>query len=135
MTPYILFGLGLVVTLQTWLVVRSFQAETRFELLKQAFEFYVENAGKGAAVILNRPNPVPVNIQPLLRSHIEGKLKDPEQRQTLLDWARSVALSKEKDATQEQRDRRGVAFALVAAIGAVKRLPTDKRPKLWWRLW
>src|SRR5678815_1313835 len=101
MTAYILLGIGLIVSLQTWLVVRSFQQETQHQLLKQAFEFYVDNAGKGAAVILNRPNPVPLHIQPLLRAHIDGTLCDPEERKVLIDWAISVA--KDRSLPRDER--------------------------------
>lgn len=125
-TPIILLLIGL----QVWIVKRSFQQERDLDLLEQAFKFYVDNAGKGAAVILNRPNPVPEKIQPLLRAHIDGRLKDPEQKQTLLEWAKSTALDKTLP-----RDERGVAYTLVGAIGAVRKLPDHKRPKPWWKIW
>lgn len=110
--------------------MRSFQIEKDLDLLEQAFHFYVENAGKGAAILLNKPNPVPDYIRPLLRSHIDGKLKNPDDRQTLLNWAKGAAVDKSLS-----RDERAVAYTLVAAIGAVQEFPKSKRPKPWWRLW
>lgn len=121
LTPVLLPLSLLIVSLQVWLVKRSFDQEKKHDLLKQAVAFYIENAGKGAAILLNTPNPAPEHIRPLLVKFSHGRLDDFEEIQTLLNWARGLALD-----TTAPRDERGIAYALVAAIGALKRLPDSK---------
>lgn len=123
-TPYIIFALANILLLQTWLIKRSFTQEKNHDLLKQAVAFYVENAGKGAAILLNTPNPAPEHIRPLLVKFSHGQLVDVEERQILLDWARSVAID-----LKAPRSERGIAYTLVAAIGALKRMPRGAKDK------
>lgn len=115
-TPYILLGVGSILSLQIWLVKRSFDHEKKHDLLQQAFLFYTENAGKGAAIVLNKPNPAPAHIRPLIDDYVHGHLSK-EGREILLAWAKEVANNKDAP-----RDERGVAHTLVGALGAYKRI-------------
>ncbi len=120
LTPYLPLILGSIITLQVWLVKRSFDQEKKHDLLQQAFKFYIENAGKGAAILLNTPNPAPDHIRPLLDNYVREKLT-PSEREILLKWAREVAQD-----NNAPRDERGIAFQLVATLGAEKRIPDER---------
>lgn len=120
--PFVLFVLALIVSLQIWLVKRSFAQENSFNLLKQAVTFYIDSAGKGAAILLNTPNPAPTHIRPLLEKFSRGKLDKLEERQMLMDWAKTVAID-----PNCPNDERGIAYQLAGAIGALKRIPDVTR--------
>lgn len=117
-TPFILLGITLVVSLGVWLVTRSFKQENRINLLQQSFEFFIQQSGKGAAVLLNTPNPAPDHIRPLLRKYVNDELTDPEERDILLNWAKELTNDKTKS-----RDERSLAYTLVGTLGAEKQLP------------
>lgn len=107
--------------LQVWLVKRSFSQENAHNLLNQAVKFYIENAGKGVALLLNTPNPAPDHIRPLLSKFVRGELSDPNDRETLRNWAEEV--TEDRNAS---RDERGLAFGLVGALGAREQLGDGK---------
>lgn len=123
-TPYILFVLANMLLLQVWLVKRSFTQENSHDLLKQAVKFYIENAGKGAAMLLNTPNPAPEHIRPLLSKFVRGQLIDPNDRLALREWAEKV--TEDKNAS---RDERGLAFGLVGALGAREQIEDSSKDK------
>lgn len=123
-TPFILFAFASILSLQVWLTKRSFAQETSHKLLQQAVAFYIENAGKGAAILLNTPNPAPEHIRPLLSKFTHGQLKDPDERQQLLEWAKTAASDRESP-----RDERGIAYGLVGALGALKKMSECKTQK------
>jgi hypothetical protein len=123
-TPYILFILANMLLLQVWLVKRSFAQENAHNLLNQAVKFYIENAGKGVALLLNTPNPAPDHIRPLLTKFVRGQLNDPKDKEILRSWAEEV--SEDKNAS---RDERGLAFGLVGALGAREQLRDGKDKK------
>lgn len=116
-TPYVLFLLTSIIGLQAWLVRRSFEQEKKHDLLQQSVTFFMESSGKGAALVLNKPNPAPEHIRPLLAHYVNNSLTEAEG-DTLLKWAEDVS----RDPTKP-RDERGIAYQLVGSLGAVKRLP------------
>ena len=128
LSQYIPFLLASLVGLHVWLIKRSFEQETNYKLLKQTVEFYLEQSGKGAALGLNKPNPAPEHIRPLLDDYVNDKLVEPG-RETLLTWARSVA-----DNPLKARDERTLAYSLVGTLEGVKRLETDTSGGFWSRI-
>lgn len=115
--PYVLAGLGAAVA---WLFKTIIQIGKDIVQLQTAFEYYIENAGKAAAIKLATPNPTPPEIRLLLDKFSRGILQD-DERQILIDWARA-----ESNDLTEDRDKRSAARQLLAALGSQKRSPKKR---------
>ena len=115
-TPYALVIVGIVVAVATWVVKTLIQQGKDIVALQISFKYYLETISKGAALVLNNPNPTPPEMQELLHKHSAGTLTEHE-RPRLMEWLRSV-----RDDPSEERAKRSAAYGMLAAVGAMKRL-------------
>lgn len=116
-TPYLVILCGVLVSVIGWLCNKTVKSGNDIVGLQVALKYYFDNAGKGAALLLNTPNPAPPHIRPLLDRYVKGKLEE-EDKKTLFEWACSLAEDVKAD-----REERGIAYQLVAAIGGIRRIP------------
>lgn len=82
--------------------------------MERAFQHYLERTGKGAAMVLDSPNPTPPEIRILLKKHVDGSLSA-EERQCLISYLRRL-----KDDTNVSKSERSAAFQLLAAMETMK---------------
>lgn len=128
--PFLIIALTLLIAVVGYLVKESisqgklsvgFERDIRalvegHKELKGALKYYLESVGKGAAILLDTPNPTPPDMQVLLRKHVDGTLDD-DERARLTVWLRSVYRD-----DHLTRSERSAAVTLLASIEAIKRL-------------
>ncbi|HWT01173.1 MAG TPA: hypothetical protein VN256_13070 [Pyrinomonadaceae bacterium] len=115
LTPYIIAASMAVIGLLTWLVKQVIQFGKDIVKLETAFKYYLENTGKGAAMVLDSPNPTPDNIRVLLRKHQEGALSE-EERQQLMNYLKRL-----KDDYTCPKSERNAAIQLLAAMQTMRK--------------
>lgn len=79
LTPYILFTLGLLSAVLGFVIQDHFKVRERVARIETAITIYFDQKGKGAAMILDSPNPTPEPIRKLLRKHVNGTLSSDER--------------------------------------------------------
>lgn len=112
-TPWLM---GLLATAVAWLFKTTIQLDKNYVALKTAFNCFLEGIGKGAAKVLDSPNPTPTNIRVLLRKYVAGQLSQPE-RHELKEWLRGA-----KDDQQISKAERSAVIQLLAAMETAKLL-------------
>ena len=127
--PYTPHLLGLVALWLAWLSRSSIQNRVDVAKIQTTLENYFDTNGKVAAKLLNRKNPTPEHIQPLLKKYERRMPMSQEERRTLKDWLRSLL-----DDTNCPKDEQGLAMQLLSGMEAMKELASIKSP--WWaRIW
>lgn len=116
LTPYILSLLGVLMAVIGWLCKQSIQHGKDLVAVQTAVKFYLETVGKGAAMVLNSPNPTPKPMQELLRKYVENHLTD-DERVELRDWLREITQDPHVD-----KAKFSAAIQMLGAMGAQKRL-------------
>lgn len=116
LTPYILAALSVQTGVLAWLVKRSIAQGENYIALRTAFRFYLVQTGKGAAEVLDSPNPTPPDMRLLLRKYVNGSLSEPEERRKLKTWLYEV---KDSNAPKSERS---AAIQLLAAMEASRLL-------------
>lgn len=112
-TPYFF---GLVAAAIAWLFKSTIQHGKDVVALQTAFRIYVEGTAKGAARVLDSPNPTPPEIRVLLRKY-ERKELTVDERAKLKEWLRDL-----KDAPDADKSERSAAVQLLASMEALKAL-------------
>lgn len=112
-TPYLL---GLISAAVAWLFKSMIQYGKDLVALQTAFKIYVEGTGKGAARVLDSPNPTPPEIRALLRKYERKELTDPE-RDELKQWLREL-----KNAPDADKSEKSAAIQLLVSMEAMKAL-------------
>lgn len=115
LTPYVIAGSMAIVALFTWLVMQVFQLSKDMVKLETAFKYYLENMGKGAAAVLDSPNPTPPEIRVLLRKHQDGSLNEDERRELI------GFLNRLKDNQTCPKSERNAAVQLLAAMQTMRK--------------
>lgn len=122
-TPFLLIALTVLIAVVGYLVKESIAQgklsvgfERDIRELRGVLRYYLESVGKGAAVLLDQPNPTPPDMQILLRKHVHGTLSN-EERGRLTVWLRSRYVD-----DSVPRSERSAAVTLLASIEAIKRL-------------
>lgn len=128
-TPYALVGLTLISGILAWIIKNVFWGplQTAKEdisklgkdmiAIQSAIKYYFETTAKGAAMVLDSDNPAPPEIRALLQKHAKGNLTENGERQQLMAWLRKTY--KDEKAVKGER---ATALAMLAAVGALKRL-------------
>jgi len=79
--------------------------------LQTAFKFYLERTSKGAAMVLDSPNPTPPEVRRLLQKHVAGGKLTGDERETLLGYLRRL-----KNDQEAPKSERSAAIQLLAAM-------------------
>lgn len=116
-TPYAILIAGAFLGLFAWLCKKVVTLGEQMVAVQTAIKYYFETTAKGAAIVLDSDNPAPPEIRLLLKKHAEGKLTKNGERQQLMEWLK--ATYQDESATKSER---GTALAMLAAVGALKRL-------------
>lgn len=106
--------MGLIAAAVAWLFKTVIEQGKAQVALKTAVTIYFEGMGKGAAKVLDSPNPTPPEIRVLLRKYERRELDDSE-RQRLKQWLRDLKNSPDAD-----KSERSAAVQLLASMEAMK---------------
>lgn len=112
-TPYFF---GLIAAAIAWLFKSTIQYGKDLVALQTAFKIYVEGNAKGAARVLDSPNPTPPEMRILLRKYERKELSD-EERIQLKQWLKDL-----KNAPDADKSERSAAVQLLASMEAMKAL-------------
>ena len=113
LTPWLL---GLFAAAIGWLFKSVIQLRENVVAIQTAFRIYLEGTSKGAARVLDSPNPAPAEMRILLRKYQRRELTDDERIQ-LREWLKEL-----KDAPDAERSERSAAVQLLASMEAMKAL-------------
>lgn len=113
LTPWFL---GLLSAAVAWIFKTVIQTDKEVVALKTAFKIYVEGTAKGAARVLDSPNPTPPEMRVLLRKYERKELTETE-RDELKRWLRDL-----KNAPDADKSERSAAVQLLASMEAMKAL-------------
>lgn len=114
LTPFILAGLSLLTGVAAWLVKRSVSQGEALVALQTAFKFYLDNKTKGAAMVLDSPNPTPDKMRVLLKKYYEGEATKAEIKE-LAEWLESLVT-----APGIPKSERSAAIDVLAGMGAMR---------------
>lgn len=121
LTPYLL---GLMATALAWLFKSAIQMGKDITRIQTALEFYFENRSKGAAMVLDSPNPTPPEMRVLLKKYYSGTATKPDV-EALKEW-----LTEMIEDPQVKKSERSAAIDILASLGAMKIMDRG-RPHLW----
>ena len=107
---------GLIAAAVGWLFKTVIQLGKDVVKIQTAFSIYVEGTAKGAARVLDSPNPTPPAIRILLRKYERKELTD-EERGQLKQWLKDL-----KNAPDADKSERSAAVQLLASMEAMKAL-------------
>lgn len=113
LTPWFM---GLIAMAIGWLFKTTIQYGKDLVALQTAFKMYVEGTAKGAARVLDSPNPTPPEIRILLRKY-ERKDLTADESAKLREWLKSL-----KDAPDADKSERSAAVQLLASMEALRAL-------------
>ena len=126
LTPFIMGGLGLLVTINGWLLTQVVAHGKELVEIKTAFKFYLERTGIDAARILaGSKNPTPEEMKPLLQKYIANELENGEKVQ-LVEWLEEV-----RDDETVAKGERSIALQLLASIHTVEQAPKLAKASRW----
>lgn len=111
--PYLL---GLLSAAVAWLFKTVIQYGRDLVALQTAFKIYLEGTAKGAAKVLDSPNPTPPEIRVLLKKYRRKEL-DGEERERLKEFLKELTRSPDAD-----KSERSAAIQLLASMEAMKAL-------------
>lgn len=126
-TPYLVLGLGTIIgafgSFVKFLLARVDKNRELIDehgrdlvAIKTSLKFYFESIGKGAAVVLDSPNPTPPRMRELLNKHVLGSLT-PDERAELVAWLKTV-----RNDNTAKKSERSAAITLLASMGAIDRM-------------
>ena len=111
LTPYLL---GLLATAVAWLFKTVIQLGKDVVAIQTAFKFYLEQKSKGAAMVLDSPNPTPPDMRVILRRYYAGTATK-EDLKELREWLSSVI---EDEAVK--KSERSAAIDILSSMNAMK---------------
>lgn len=112
--PYLL---GLLSAAVAWLFKTVIQYGRELVALQTAFKIYLEGTAKGAAKVLDSPNPTPPEIRVLLRKYTRKELHSEEEKEQLREFLKELTHSPDAD-----KSERSAAVQLLASMEAMKAL-------------
>ena len=102
-----------------WLFRTVIQAGKDIVRLETAIKFYIDGVGKGAAMVLDKPNPTPPEISRLLKKYYERSVKlDSAEREQLKEY-----LHKLVDDPDVRPGDRSAAIQLLVGMETLKLIP------------
>jgi hypothetical protein len=104
-----------------WLFKSVIQLGKDVVAIQTAFRIYLEGTSKGAARVLDSPNPTPPQMRVLLRKYERKELTE-EERGDLKQWLREL-----KNAPDADKSERSAAVQLLASMEAMKALNRGSR--------
>jgi hypothetical protein len=113
---------GLLATAVAWLFKSHIQQGKDIVGIQTALKIYFEGTAKGAAKVLDSPNPTPPAMRQLLRKYYEHQASESEC-QELKAWLRGVV-----DDPKSPKSERSAAIDILSAWDAMKIL-FPARPK------
>lgn len=111
LTPYFL---GLLVTAVAWLFKTVIQLVKDVVAIQTAFKYYLEGTAKGAAKVLDSPNPTPEPMRVLLRKYYQSEAT-PQEEKELRGWLRGLV-----DDPKCPKAERSAAIDILSAMSAMK---------------
>lgn len=105
---------GLIAAAVGWLFKTVIQLGKDVVKIQTAFSIYVEGTAKGAAKLLDSPNPTPDEMRVLLRKYYQGKATDAEERE-LRAWLRNMV-----EDPKYPKAERSAAIDILSAFDAMK---------------
>lgn len=100
-----------------WLFKTVIQLGKDVVAIQTAFKFYMETTAKGAAKVLDSPNPTPPEMRVLLRKYRNGEITK-EDKERMRCWLTDLV----NDPTCPKSER-SAAIDILAAMDTVKLLP------------
>lgn len=119
-------ALALIGAAVAWLFKSSIQYGKDIAVLQNTIEYYIKKSVAGAAVVLDSPNPAPMEIRILLRKQVNGDLDDPAERDKLVAYLAQVI-----DDPNSPKSEKSAAFTMLNGMEAAKLLNPPKR-SYWW---
>jgi hypothetical protein len=116
LTPFILAAWAVCFAALSWLFKQVIQQGKEHVELRTAFKYYLETQARGAARVLDSPNPTPLEMRLLLQKYVDGQITDAEQSE-LVGFLRAM-----KDDQTIQKSERSAAIQLLASISTLKRI-------------
>lgn len=108
--------LGLLATAVAWLFKSVIQLGKDVVSIQTALKIYFEGTAKGAAKVLDSPNPTPDNIRVLLRKYYDNHATDSEKDE-LKGWLKNLI----NDPTASKAER-SAAIDILSAMNAMNAL-------------
>lgn len=137
-TPYILAGITIAVGLISWLFkqliwqpqqdLKKAVGELKEEVvggqkdvvrLQEAFKYYLSVQSKGAAMVLDSPNPTPDEVRQLLQKQVAGQSLTLEEREQLIGYLRRL-----RNDPVVPKSERSAAIQLLAAMETIMLMPS-----------
>lgn len=106
---------GLISAAVGWLFKTTIQLGKDFVELRTAFKYYLERTSKGAAMVLDSPNPTPPDIRELLRRHVDGAALNGGERERLVTYLKEL-----RSNTTAHKSERNAAIQLLAAMETMR---------------
>ena len=106
--------LGLLAAAVAWLFKTVIQQGKDVVRIETAFKYYLEEKSKGAAMVLDSPNPTPPDMRILLRKYYAGmatKAEVDQLKQWLSDFIEDQSVKKSE---------RSAALDILSSIDAIK---------------
>jgi hypothetical protein len=110
-TPWIL---GLLTMAVGWLFKTVIQLGKDVAVIQTALKFYFEGTAKGAAKVLDSPNPTPEDMRVLLRKYYQNKATDAECVE-LQAWLKEMV-----DDPKYPKSERSAAIDILSAMKAMQ---------------
>lgn len=123
-TPYMQSALALTAG---WLVKSQIQTQKDVVQLQTTIEFYIERQTMDAARRLDVNNPVPPEIQALVRKHVQREELSESEKLALTSWLRWTGRGENPKADPAERS---AALQLLTGIRTKERFG---EPRKWWR--
>ena len=126
-TPYITIGIVTFLGLIAWAFKKLFyeplqkaltdldEAQEDIVVLETSFKFYLNAQAKGAAMVLDSPNPTPPQIRLLLQKQQAGQPLTNNEREELVNYLRDL-----KNDVTAPKSERNAAIQLLATIETLR---------------
>lgn len=113
--------IGLIAAAVAWLFKSVIQMGKDVVRLQEAFKYYLSAQSKGAAMVLDSPNPTPDEVRQLLQKHMAGQSLTDEERERLIGYLRRLR----NDPTAPKSER-SAAIQLLAAMETIMLIPPGR---------
>jgi hypothetical protein len=106
--------LGLLATAVAWIFKTVIQQGKDVARLQAAFTFYLDTRGRGAALLLDAPNPIPPEIRTLIHKNAQGQTLSASEYADLTGFLRKMIVDDKAD-----RGRRAAALEILSGMGTM----------------
>lgn len=121
LTPYALALISVLIGVQAWIIRRSISHGETLAVLQAAFKIYLETTGRGAAMVLDSPNPTPPEIRDLLRKYQRRELRA-EESEKLTGYLKDLVVKDEAPKAEKS-----AAYDLLSAMEGLKNMKRKSR--------